>query len=108
MERPFSEVARALAAGTMSRRQALAWLGTTLAGAVLARFPGAASAAPGEAAAGVPVQHGALPRGMGITQKGRSLEGRFGLMFKKLPAFECPDELLTKLAGSMAEPTNTP
>src|SRR5215210_936603 len=107
MERSLAEVVKALAGGTMSRRQALAWIGATLAGAVLGRAPGASAApTPGEAAPGVPAQHGALLRGMDLTQKDRSLEGRFGLMFKKLPAFEPPDELLTELAASMKEPTN--
>ena len=87
----------------MSRRHALVWVGATLAGAVLGRSPGAAYAAPGpgETSAGVPAQHGALLRGMDLVEKGRSLEGRFGLMFKELPAFEPPDELLTKLADAM-------
>ncbi len=111
MERSFAELARALATGTMSRRQALAWIGATLAGAFLGRVPEAASAvsAPGETAPGVPAQHGTPLRGIALTQKGRSLEGRFGLMFKKLPAFECPDELLTGLAARMEEtPPNVP
>jgi hypothetical protein len=105
MERSFAEVARALAGGTMSRRQALSWIGASLAGAVLARVPGAASAAPapGEATPLAPTQHGAMPRGLLLPAKNRSLEGRFGLMFKKLPAFEPPDKLLTDLAGAMNE-----
>jgi hypothetical protein len=111
MERSLAEVARALATGTMSRRQALAWIGATLAGAVLGR-PGAASAAPkpDKPSAGLPVQHGAPLRGMDIVKKGRSLEGRFGLMFKKLPAFEPPDELLIGLASRsrMEETSDTP
>jgi hypothetical protein len=95
----------------MSRRQALAWIGATLAGAVAGRFPGAAAAAPapGETSVGTPALHGAAPlRGIDIATKDRSLEGRFGLMFKKLPAFECPDDLLTGLAGRMMERSDTP
>jgi hypothetical protein len=38
----------------------------------------------------------------------RDREGRFGLMFKKLPAFAPPDELLLELAGSMAETQGVP
>jgi hypothetical protein len=89
----------------MSRRQALSWMGASLAAAVLGRFPALASAAPapGAASPGAPTQHGAMPRGLLLPTKNRSLEGRFGLMFKKLPAFEPPDELLSELADSMKE-----
>jgi hypothetical protein len=82
-------------------------MGGTLATTVLTSFPGIALAAPsgGKAA---PTQHGGLPRGMALTQRDRSLEGRFGLMFKELPAFEPPDELLTRLAASMEEPRDAP
>jgi hypothetical protein len=107
MERSFAEVARALATGTMSRRQALAWMGATLAGAVLARVPGVASAAPKPDApsAGTPARHGAPLRGIDIATKDRNLEGRFGLMFKKPPAYQPPDELLSDLAQKkMVEP----
>ena len=109
-ERSLAEVTRELVAGTISRRQVLGWIGGALAGAVLARFPGSASAAPapGETAPGVPAQHGAMPRGLLLPAKNRSLEGRFGLMFKKLPAFQPPDELLTKLAGAMNEDPPAP
>ena len=111
MERSLAEVVKALAGGTMSRRQALAWMGATLAGAVLGR-PGAASAAParGEMAPGLAAQpqHGALLRGIDVAKKGRSLEGKFGFMFKNLPSFEPSDELLSMLATSMEEPRATP
>ena len=109
-EHSFSEVARSLATGrTMSRRQALGWIGGALAGAALAHFPGLALAAPapGEASASVPTQHGAMLRGLLLPTKDRSLEGRFGLMFKKLPAFEPPDTLLIDLARGMEEPSDT-
>jgi hypothetical protein len=111
MERSLAEVVKALAGGTMSRRQALAWMGATLAGAVLGRAPGASAAPkPDAPSVGTPAQHGAPLRGIDIATKDRSLEGRFGLMFKKLPAYQPPDELLTGpdgrtgLAGSMVEP----
>jgi hypothetical protein len=99
-ERSLAEVTKELVAGTISRRQVLGWIGGTLAGAVLARFPGSAPAATtsGVTAPGVPAQHGAMPRGLLLPAKNRSLECRFGLMFKKLPAFRPPDELLTDLA----------
>jgi Animal haem peroxidase len=94
----------------MSRRRALSWIGASLAAAVLGRFPALASAAPapGEASAVAHSQHGAMPRGLLLPTKNRSLEGRFGLMFKKLPAFEPPDKLLTKLAGAMNEDPPAP
>jgi hypothetical protein len=113
MERSLAEVVKALAGGTMSRRQALAWMGATFAGAVLGRVPGASAAPkPDAPSVGTPAQHGAPLRGIDIATKDRNLEGRFGLMFKKLPAYQPPDELLTGtdvlpgLAGSMVEPQN--
>ena len=48
--------------------------------------------------------HGAELRGMYLTSKNRLAEGRFGLMFKRLPAFAPPDELLDSLASKMVEP----
>jgi len=42
----IDEVAKGLASGTLSRRQALRWLGGALAGAAFASVPGAAFAAP--------------------------------------------------------------
>jgi hypothetical protein len=108
-ERFPDELAKWLA-GVMSRRQALRWFGGTLASAMLARFAGPASAVQqttqgGVAAGGtsIPTKHGASLRGIELVKKDRSLEGRFGLMFKKLPAFEPPDELLNGLAATMAE-----
>jgi hypothetical protein len=47
--------------------------------------------------------HGAELRGMYLTSKSRLAEGRFGLMFKKLPAFAPPDNLLEDLARKMVE-----
>ena len=104
VEPSAAEVARESFARTISRRQALLWLGGTLATTVLTSFPGIALGAKA-ASRRAPVEHGSLLRGMAITTKNRSLEGRFGLMFKELPAFEPPDALLTELAASMVERT---
>jgi hypothetical protein len=109
-QRSFGEVARAVIGGNISRRRALRWIGGALSGAVLARFPGltSAAAAPRPVREAVPVEHGAQLRGLLLPAKNRSLEGRFGFMFKKLPAFEPPDELLIELATGMQEPAGTP
>ena len=40
---------------------------------------------------------------MFLTSKNRLAEGRFGTMFKKLPAFAPSDDLLTSLAETMVE-----
>src|SRR5688500_4474374 len=48
--------------------------------------------------------HGTELRGMYLTSKDRLAEGRFGTMFKKLPAFAPPDDLLDDLARTMVEP----
>jgi hypothetical protein len=48
--------------------------------------------------------HGAELRGMYLTGKNRLAEGRFGLMFKRLPAYAPPDALLDSLASKMVEP----
>jgi hypothetical protein len=53
-------------------------------------------------------QHAVEPRGIGLPRKDRPLEGRFGLMFKKPPSFEPPDELLIGLAATMGEPEPPP
>jgi hypothetical protein len=69
------------------------------AGAVVGRrLPTVAHAA--EAGDGL---HGVQLRGMYLTSKNRLAEGRFGTMFKKLPAFAPRDELLTGLAETMVE-----
>jgi len=52
--------------------------------------------------------HGAELRGMYLTSKNRLTEGRFGTMFKKLPAFTPPDTLLTDLANTMVEDQKVP
>jgi hypothetical protein len=51
--------------------------------------------------------HGVELRGMYLTSKDRLTEGRFGTMFKNLPAYSPPDDLLTKLAQTMVEPDNS-
>jgi hypothetical protein len=105
-EHSLAEVARDLVTGrAMSRRQVLRWIGGALAGAVVARFPGSAYAATivGETEPAGAAPHGERLRGITLTTTDRSLEGRFGLMFKELPPFEPPDELLTGLAASMTE-----
>ncbi len=89
----------------MSRRLALRWIGAALVGAAVARFPAAAHADSGLALTNpdAPTQHGSMLRGLLLPAKNRLLEGRFGLMFKGLPAFEPPDDLLSGLAASMQE-----
>jgi hypothetical protein len=52
--------------------------------------------------------HGAELRGMFLTTKDRLAEGRFGLMFKRLPAFAPPDALLDGLARTMVEDQTVP
>jgi hypothetical protein len=51
--------------------------------------------------------HGAQLRGMFLTSKDRLAEGRFGAMFKRLPAYAPSDDLLTGLANTMVEPNTT-
>jgi hypothetical protein len=82
-----------------SRRGFLAGAAGLSAGAVVGLPPAAAQTAPaGEAL------HGAQLRGMYLTSKNRLAEGRFGTMFKRLPAFAPPDDLLDDLARTMVEP----
>ncbi len=82
------------------RRKFLAGAAATVgAGAVVGQGAGAAQAAP--AADGL---HGVQLRGMYLTSKNRLAEGRFGAMFKNLPAFAPRDDLLDTLAKSMVEP----
>ena len=47
--------------------------------------------------------HGVPLRGMYLTSKDRLAEGRFGTMFKRLPAFAPRDDLLDGLAETMVE-----
>ena len=69
------------------------------AGALVGRVPAVSHAA--EGGSGL---HGVELRGMYLTSKNRLAEGRFGTMFKQLPAFAPPDSLLTNLAQTMVEP----
>src|SRR3954452_22071273 len=81
-----------------SRRGFLAGVAGVSAGAMLGRVPTAAYAVGGESGL-----HGVPLRGMYLTSKDRLVEGRFGAMFKKLPAFAPRDDLLVGLAQSMVE-----
>ena len=66
-------------------------------------LPAAAHAAEaGHGAHGVPL------RGMYLTSKDRLAEGRFGAMFKRLPAFAPRDDLLDGLARTMVEDQTVP
>jgi hypothetical protein len=69
------------------------------AGALVGRQAGVAHAEVGGSGL-----HGAELRGMYLTSKDRLAEGRFGLMFKRLPAYAPSDDLLTGLAQTMVEP----
>ena len=73
------------------------------AGAVVGVPGGVAHAAPT-----APGAHGAQLRGMYLTSKDRLAEGRFGAMFKRLPAFSPRDDLLEGLAASMVEDQGVP
>src|SRR5688572_1287697 len=72
----------------LSRRGFLGGMAGLTAGAMVGRLPAAASAA--AATGGV---HGVPLRGMSLTGKDRLAEGRFGVMFKRLPAFAPRDDL---------------
>jgi hypothetical protein len=85
--------------GRFSRRGFLAGVAGVSAGAVVgSRLPGVAHAQ--EGGSGL---HGAQLRGMFLTSKDRLAEGRFGAMFKRLPAYAPSDDLLTGLANTMVE-----
>jgi hypothetical protein len=84
------------------RRGFLAGAAALSTGAVVGAQADTASAATGDGLHGVPL------RGMFLTSKDRLAEGRFGTMFKKLPAFSPPDPLLEQLAGTMVEDQTTP
>ena len=88
----------------LSRRGFLAGTAATLsAGAMVGRVPAVADAV--EGGYGL---HGAQLRGMYLTSKDRLAEGRFGTMFKQLPAFAPGDDLLTNLAKTMVEDQTVP
>jgi hypothetical protein len=92
--------------GTVARRTVL---GAAFAGLVAGRLGGAVSGLGGAvkayAAGGrraLKGAHGKELRGLDIAvRKGRDKEGRFGLMFKKLPAYSPSDKLLKGLAATM-------
>ena len=87
-----------------SRRAFLAGAAALSAGALVGtRLPAAAHAA--EAGDGL---HGVPLRGMYLTSKDRLAEGRFGAMFKRLPAFTPRDDLLEGLARTMVEDQTVP
>jgi hypothetical protein len=86
-----------------SRRGFLTGLAGVSAGAMLGRAPRLAYAV--QAAGGL---HGVPLRGMDLTSKDRLAEGRFGLMFKRLPAFAPSDDLLEGLARTMVEDQTVP
>ena len=87
-----------------SRRSFLAGAAALSAGALVGgRLPAAAHAA--EAGHGT---HGVPLRGMYLTSKDRLAEGRFGAMFKRLPAFAPRDDLLDGLARTMVEDQTAP
>src|SRR5512132_803043 len=82
-----------------SRRKFIAGAAGLSAGAVVGgQLPTTAYAAP---EGGL---HGAELRGMFLTSKDPLAEGRFGAMFKRLPAFAPSDTLVTDLAQTMVEP----
>jgi hypothetical protein len=85
-----------------SRRGFLAGAAALSAGAMVDRQAGVAHAT--EAGSGL---HGAQLRGMFLTSKNRLAEGRFGAMFKRLPAYAPSDDLLTGLAKTMVEPNTS-
>jgi hypothetical protein len=88
----------------LSRRGFLAGTAAAVsAGALAGRLPSVAHAA--EGGSGL---HGVELRGMYLTSKNRLAEGRFGTMFKQLPAFAPSDELLTSLATTMVEDQTVP
>jgi Animal haem peroxidase len=87
-----------------SRRKFMAGAAAVSAGAVVgSQLPTVAHAA--EGGSGL---HGVELRGMYLTSKNRLTEGRFGLMFKQLPAFAPSDTLLTNLANTMVEDQTVP
>jgi hypothetical protein len=87
-----------------SRRTFLAGAAALSAGALVGgRLPAVAHAE--EGGSGL---HGVELRGMYLTSKDRLAEGRFGTMFKQLPAFAPNDDLLTGLAKTMVEDQTIP
>src|SRR4029453_5636070 len=88
----------------LSRRGFLAGTAAAVsAGAPVGRGP--AASPPPEGGSGLT---GGEVRGVYLTSKNRLAEGRFGTMFKQLPAFAPSDELLTNLAKTMVEDQTVP
>src|SRR4051794_10207735 len=85
-----------------SRRKFVAGATALSAGAVVGGQTSVAHAAPSPDGL-----HGVELRGMYLTSRDRLAEGRFGAMFKKLPAFSPPDSLLEGLARTMVEPDDS-
>jgi Animal haem peroxidase len=88
--------------GRFSRRRFLAGAAALSAGALVGQQVGVAHAEVGGSGL-----HGAELRGIYLPSKDRLAEGRFGLMFKRLPAYAPSDELLTDLAQTMVEPDSS-
>jgi Animal haem peroxidase len=88
--------------GRFSRRRFLAGAAALSAGALVGQQAGVAHAEVGGSGL-----HGAELRGIYLPSKDRLAEGRFGLMFKRLPAYAPSDELLTDLAQTMVEPDSS-
>jgi hypothetical protein len=86
-----------------SRRRFLGGMAALSAGVVAGRWPVATWAA--ESGDGL---HGVELRGVTLTAKDRQAEGRFGTMFKKLPAYAPRDELLSDLSRTMVEDQSVP
>ena len=87
----------------VSRRTFVAGAAAVSAGALVSTsLPTVAHAAGADGLHGVPL------RGMYLTSKDRLAEGRFGTMFKRLPAFSPPDHLLDGLAKTMVEDQTVP
>ena len=87
-----------------SRRRFLVGAAAASAGALVSgRLPTVAHGAHGGAGL-----HGIELRGIYLTSKDPLAEGRFGAMFKRLPAFAPRDDLLVSLAKTMVEDQTVP
>jgi hypothetical protein len=100
-----AEATAARPRGTVGRRTLL---GATFAGLLSTRLVSGVAGIGGTVKAFAAAKrapkgtHGQALRGIDIAVKaGRDKEARFGLMFKKLPAYSPPDSLLKALAASM-------
>jgi hypothetical protein len=89
--------------GSIRRRRFLAGAAAVSGGAMVSwPTPVAHAAEAGDGLHGVPL------RGMHLVTKDRLAEGRFGTMFKRLPAFAPRDDLLERLARTMVEDQTVP